>query len=487
MNQFDIYAPSIDKLLTAFDEYVGNSLVVTTAENDYLKLLLLLGILCKRDGIYECAEVWQPLLDGDDKTRKSVISQFITNDDICATIFRTLSLGPKSIAEIKSALQDTNPYMTETLVSWMESLGILDVQQGKYIITDRDTEVEDEPVASWFQHNQDFIVPIDRYSIFEYMRKIKNGQIEMNPDFQRNLVWKPEQKCKFIESVLLNMPLPPIYLKKVSDTKFILVDGLQRSTALKDFMSDKYSLQGLTTLSNLNGCTFSNLDEKKDGLSTRLEDRQFEVYVLPPSTPMSVVYDVFNRINTGGTQLTRQEMRNCLLRGNATILLKDIARDSRFAQSIDYAIKPLRMKDREAVLRCLAFVILDCERDYQGSMDDFLENAMKKINQMSASETDALKEKALNVFTTTLRVFGPANFRIPTEYTRGRVNIAVMETIFYCFYRLGNEIGDAERLRGCFAQLLRNQTYANAVRWSTSSTAQVKERFRQAKTFFELP
>ena len=280
-------------------------------------------------------------------------------------------------------------------------------------------------------------------------------------------------------------------MKKDSDTKYIVVDGLQRSSTLRDFMEGKLVLTGLEPEDKniLNNATVDTLDDLKDGLRARIEDRQLFVYVMEPSVPMSVVYDVFNRINTGGTQLSRQEIRNCIFQGRSTLMLKTIAEDKTFKDSIDHGIQELRMKDREAVLRCLAFVVLNYELDYDGSMDKFMEKAMTKINKMPQSKSDDLERCTLNVFSLTSKIFGDANFRIPTDYTRGRINIAVMESVFNCFYQKKNRISinstQKQKLTMAFKNLLADERFLGAVRWSTGSMSQVKTRFRLAHDAFD--
>lgn len=100
--------------------------------------------------------------------------------------------------------------------------------------------------------------------------------------------------------------------------------------------------------------------------------------MIPYSASSKVVYDIFERVNTGGTQLNRQEIRNCIFAGKATKLLKKLSEQEYFKQAIDYGFSPKRMKDRELILRYLAFKIFDDNEDYQGDMSDFIEEAMKK-------------------------------------------------------------------------------------------------------------
>ena len=160
------------------------------------------------------------------------------------------------------------------------------------------------------------------FSIFEYLRQLDKGRIIINPDFQRHFVWKPVQKSKFIESVILNFPLPPIYLNQNKESKYIVIDGLQRTTTLSEFFDDKFQLKGLEALPDYNGKKFSDLS---DTLQAKLENKKLTIFSLKPSTPMVVIYDLFNRINTGGTQLNRQEVRNCIFIGESTKLLLDLS------------------------------------------------------------------------------------------------------------------------------------------------------------------
>ena len=312
----------------------------------------------------------------------------------------------------------------------------------------------------------------------------------MNPDFQRNEVWSKEQKSQLIESTMLEIPIPAFYMKKDAQGRLIVVDGLQRTLALRGFLNDEFPLTGLKALSRLNGLTCTEM-RKNDSLSnliTRVEDRQLFFYVISKNTPMSIVYDIFNRINTGGTKLERQEIRNCIFIGNSTRLLKELSGEDVFKKAIDKGISGKRMKDREAALRCMAFTILDYKKTYIRSMDDFLEQAMRRINKMSTVEVDDLKQKFLTIMERTQRTYGDTNFRIPSEYTRGRINIAVMETIYYVYYRkikMGQTIDD-NLMRQSFQTLLKDPGYLEAVRNSTGSPSNVTKRFDLAKQIFNV-
>ncbi len=324
----------------------------------------------------------------------------------------------------------------------------------------------------------------ERFSVFEYLRKIDKDIIEMNPDFQRNLVWKLHQKSQFIESIILNVPIPPIYLKRENNGRLIVVDGLQRTKTLMQFYNNEFKLAGLEALSNLNGLSFSDFERSEDqalnALSTRIEDKQLLFYILQPTVQMQFVYDLFNRINTGGTKLERQEIRNCVYIGNSTRLLETISKDKGYRQATHDGISSKRMKDREAALRCLAFVLMDVNKDYDDSMDNFLERAMMKINQLDEVEVNNLRKRFIETMQISLEIFGDENFRIPTEISKGRVNIAIMETIYHYLYHNNVDHKDYHIIKERYSKLIKNTHYLEAVRQATGFKKRVLKRFEIA-------
>ena len=489
MEKISIYAPNLNRVFEIFDNKNLQAVSAADQEDDYLSMLLLVGILVEKDGKYDIGDGW-PFMQLSGSRRAKLFKRKLMERSEVASILAAVGDDGNTSEEIERKMAGQfQSDMVRTFLSWLETLNLLQLKCGKYVATNEEEEEDD---ATDFPSLDETVnIKEDKFSIYEYLRKLNKGDIILSPDFQRHEVWKPEQKSKFIESILMGLPLPAIYLKKNSETQYIVVDGLQRTSTLRDFMTGKLQLTGLEPDGKnvLNNATINTLDTIREGLKARIEDRQLFIYVMEPSVSMSIVYDVFNRINTGGTQLSRQEIRNCIFQGQSTRLLKSIAESNTFGKSIGYGIPPLRMKDREAVLRCLAFVVLNYELDYDGSMDKFMEKAMTKINKMTDDETQILEKKALEVFSMTLTVFGDGNFRIRTDYTRGRINIAVMETIFHCFYQktdLSSTIKTkAKEVKEAFAKLITDDDYLATVRWSTGSTSQVKTRFRLAHNAFD--
>ncbi|WP_027404467.1 DUF262 domain-containing protein [Aphanizomenon flos-aquae] len=362
-----------------------------------------------------------------------------------------------------------------------------ELQDSDVIEKDEDTAEEDRDdyggLYPYHPNAADIDIREEPQTIFELMRKYDNGKLIIDPDFQRNLVWKPEQKSKFIESVILNFPLPPWYVNQTVEGKYIIVDGLQRTSTLHEFVNDEFKLKGLEALTDLNGYNFSGLKKLPSDYQTRIEDKKLNIYLIRPSVPAKVVYDIFNRINTGGTKLERQEVRNCIFSGKSTQLLKELSEIDYFKKAIDYGISATRMKDREVILRYLAFRIFDYEKEYQNDLSDFVENAMKKINLMPNEEIDALKNDFKRVMDLTFEFFGNKNFRLPAGKSRGRINIAIFESVSYFFSRNNNKFleDNKKSIQDNFDKLLENPEYIDAVKYATNSKKKVIIRFNLAQ------
>lgn len=357
----------------------------------------------------------------------------------------------------------------------------MEEQSAKEIIeTDLDTATEDKSdtggLYPYDPNYEDIEIGENPFSIFEYLRRLDQGKIIIQPDFQRNQVWSLKQKSQFIESIILNFPLPPIYLNETKETTYIVIDGLQRTTALQEFYTGKFALRGLEALPKYNEYTFAKLPGT---LQSKFEDKKLTIFILKPSTPMVVIYDLFNRINTGGTQLNRQEVRNCIFIGKSTYLLKELSLTDYFKTAIDRGVSDIRMKDREVILRYLAFRWFNYQTEYTGDMSDYVEVAMKKINVATDDAIHQMKIDFERVMKWSFKIWGFNNFRIPTQQTRGSINTAILETV--CNYIANqNDVfleKNTERIKRNYQLLLKNERYFEAVTKSTGNKAKVIERF----------
>lgn len=333
--------------------------------------------------------------------------------------------------------------------------------------------------------NEELDIKENHMQVISLIRKSDQCKIIV-PEFQRNQVWKRQQKSRFIESLILNIPIPPFYMSQDLDGKLIIVDGLQRSTAIFEFFSNNYQLVGLEALPQLNGKLYEELDSD---LRARIEDRELLLYILKPTVPMSIVYDIFNRINSNGTPLTRQEIRNCIYIGKATRLLAKLADSEEFKRAVDYGLPSLRMKDREAILRFFAFSSPNAIVEYKGDLDDFLGKAMRRINRMSDEEIDNIESRFIKVMELTFDFFGKNNFRLPTDANRGRLNIALLEVVSVFFDKMDKSkliLNKMYIVDVYYNVLLKDSEFRETIRISTGSEKNVKTKFEKVFNILSL-
>ena len=186
----------------------------------------------------------------------------------------------------------------------------------------------------------------------ELKRWFDDGDLILNPEWQRNFVWTKKQSSKLIESFLLNIPVPVVYLAKTSEDRYEVIDGLQRLKSVFDYFSNKFSLTSLDVLTDLNGKIFDQLD---DTSKRKLRNSTLRSFELAKNSESDVHFIVFERLNTGGTRLNEMEIRNCIFRGDLNNLLGELASDSDFIASVNSDSLSKRMNDRSLVLRFLAF------------------------------------------------------------------------------------------------------------------------------------
>lgn len=343
--------------------------------------------------------------------------------------------------------------------------------------------------------NADVRVSKEQYSLLHIKRLVKDRlEFLIAPDFQRHDVWTQRQRAELVESIIMGIPLPVIYLFEAADGKKQVVDGRQRITTIIDFLEDKLQLKDLKILPQYNNMRFSELPPKIQGL---FEDYQILCYVIQPPTPERVKYDIFDRVNRGGTKLNSQEMRSALYQGNATALIDEICHSEEFIQVTGNAISPKRMRDRYAALRILAFFLLYSSQlnedskqipiGYKSDMDDFLAKVMVKINRNSSSiEREAWKSDILQAFKELYYLLGPDAFRFESAQ-RGKkrpINMPLMEALTFLFTLKWNR-PDRESLRRDIAEFKTCLDESGRFRSKVDSSVSVDLRFNWMNDFAE--
>lgn len=307
--------------------------------------------------------------------------------------------------------------------------------------------------------NTDTFIPAEvnivarNINVYNLMERLEHDEIDLAPDFQRNKdLWSLEAQSRLIESLMLKIPIPAFYFDAAKEDKWVVIDGLQRLTAFLNFLvgtktgdavdgepkREKQKLSGLQYLEDFNGCTFDELPRQ---YARRIKETSLVAYTVEKGTPDDIVFNIFQRINTGGMVLTAQEIRQALYRGMATKLIEKLAAKKAFIAATQGAIRTDRMQDREYVTRYIAFTELDYTQEYKENIDNFLIKAMREINDhYDDADMVRIEENFERVMTYCMKIFGKYAFRrFSKNRRRGPINKAVFEMWSVCFSKLADE------------------------------------------------
>jgi Protein of unknown function DUF262 len=240
---------------------------------------------------------------------------------------------------------------------------------------DRD---DDSPVVSR---------PAD-WTITSLREKWHAGLLNLQPSFQREYVWRlrPELRSRLIESILLEIPIPPLYFGRQPGGMLEIIDGQQRLTTLIGYISNEFPLQRLTRMPSLNGKAFRDLRKEHQ---EKIKDTPIRTIVIDAGHNADIRYEIFERLNRGSMTLNEQELRNCVFRGPFNALLAELENDQRWRTIKGGNSPEPRFKEREMILRFLALAYRG--EFYAGSLKRFLNEYMERH---APSDTDALEEQA---------------------------------------------------------------------------------------------
>ena len=211
--------------------------------------------------------------------------------------------------------------------------------------------------------------------------RLTHKEIILQPDFQRrDRIWSRQDKSALVESILIGLPIPSLYFAEKSEGDWLVVDGLQRLTTLKDFMEGEFSLSKLEILEDIEGFQFKSLP--------RHYQRKFREYPMHShiismdhDEDDEVVKELFQRINTHGVRLSYQEIRCSLYAGSSVHFIRCIAESEMFTRTTFNSINPSRMRDMEFVLGAVSFILFGYENYSENKFDSFLGKAMKVLNK----------------------------------------------------------------------------------------------------------
>lgn len=272
------------------------------------------------------------------------------------------------------------------------------------------------------------VIETNREKLPGFVASLKTANyMDLRPFYQRRPRWSAAKQSLLIESFIMNIPVPPVFLYEREYNSYEVMDGQQRITALRDFYEGKFELEGLKQWPEINGRTYQTLPEN---IHAGLDRRSLtSIVLLKESTSdedaaSSLRETVFERLNTGGVELTRQELRNALYRGKMNNLVDRLSRAAAFRKA--WGIPPYveneievtkglldipmfaKMEDVELVLRFFALRHAD---NFRGGMQGFLDLYMRKALAFDDADMAVLEKEFDDTLALVVGVYGDLTFR----------------------------------------------------------------------------
>lgn len=319
-------------------------------------------------------------------------------------------------------------------------------------------------------------------SVATVIEQIANGDIILEPEYQRKYRWDTIKASRFIESLLLNIPIPTVFLAEEEDVTYSVIDGQQRLTTIRNFIvgedtDEELILEGLQIRFELNGKKFSQLSKQDQG---KLKKQYIRCIVILNDSDPQIKFDVFERLNSGSAHLTEQEIRNCIYRGSFNDLIKELASNDKFQKMLNLPEKDLKnMTDVEFVLRFLAY--RQSFNEYNGSVKEFLNNFMKNNREITVEQRKIFAEIFTETVDTLYDVLGKDAFNryLPDRNNwHGAINKAVFdaEMIAFSLFKFNTREIDTKKLRNRIVELMSDYKFIRTIASSTNSPEKVSQR-----------
>jgi hypothetical protein len=318
----------------------------------------------------------------------------------------------------------------------------------------------------------------------------KNNELELRPDFQRKFVWDIKKSSRLIESALLDIPLPTIYLSEEEDDRYLVIDGQQRLTSFFSYIDGKFpdgrdfKLTGLKRFKSLNSLSFKDLENTDKNKIMRCILRTI---IFRKGTDTDLKFEIFERLNIGAVSLKEQELRNCMFRGRYNDLLKKLADYPNFRYILSQEKPDLRMKDIQLVLRFFAFYN-STFFDYKSPMKQFLNKDMERYQNLPEDkllELEVAFKQSVDIIKELLgkhafRRFHVRSLNEPIGEWDSRINESLFDILMYYFPKYDKEaiIRRLDSIKEAYIFLMTNDDeFKGSITNSTSSEKAVRIRF----------
>lgn len=308
--------------------------------------------------------------------------------------------------------------------------------------------------------------------------KIDNDEIQLKPDFQRDFVWDIKRASLFIDSLLIGLPIPSIFLgKNKEDESYIVIDGQQRLKSVYFYISGKFvtnDKERIFSLKNLkdrewDGKTYAELDIK---YKRRINNAVLNTTIIEDiNYKPRVVHDIFHRLNTGGMPLTDQEIRNCVYSGGFNSVLLSLNTNEKWRLLLGKKHVDKRLRDVELILRF--FALLNNLQNYKPSMREFLTSFQSDFKTRKID--DSIFIKTINII---LDEIGERAFK-----TSSSINKSVCDSLMVGVAQVLLQNKEIIGLKESYLKLIKDEEYRKYITSSTSSPSHVTGRIDLARNY----
>jgi hypothetical protein len=320
------------------------------------------------------------------------------------------------------------------------------------------------------------------FSVSTLVTMMTKGEVSV-PEFQRRYVWSDRQASRLVESLIIQCPIPVIYMNQERDESFSVIDGNQRLNSLRRFVDDAFPLSGLTSYPELGGLKYSELDKR---FQRHISNRVLRCTVILKETHPQVKFDVFERLNSGAVALTRQELRHGLYYGTLLKTASTVAKELKLESHFGYR-KDKRMKAEEMVLRYWA--LSEGIGAYEKPLASFISNFAETNRNPSDEEIQKLSDDIKLTYKRAVELFGPHTFTFMKE-GRARFNAAVFDAQMVACSKLKADrfttlLAQKTTVQNAYEELQENADFIRSVTLATSDKAALQGRIHKVTTLLK--
>jgi hypothetical protein len=320
------------------------------------------------------------------------------------------------------------------------------------------------------------------FSVASLVTMLEKKEVAI-PEFQRRYVWTDRQASRLIESLIIQCPIPVIYMNQERDESFSVIDGNQRLNSLKRFLEDAFPLSGLTSYPELGGLKYSELDPR---FQRHISNRVLRCTVILKETHPQVKFDVFERLNSGAVALTRQELRHGLYFGPLLKTSAEVAKDLKLERHFG-ARKDKRMKAEELVIRYWA--LSQGLGAYEKPLATFISSFAETNRNLGEAQLKSLTADISLAHKRAVQLFGTHAFTFAKD-GRSRFNAAVFDAQMAACGKLPAArfetlVDKRDAVREAYHALEQNGDYAKSVTLATSDKAALQGRIHKVATLLK--